>query len=137
VKALGTKTEPARAAVGALLLGDEAHGPDVFVAGVALGRWPEEPALAGYLVGRNLVQRGFYESGAAALDAALAGSLPTPRIARETLRQRVVAACALDDRAALERVRAEIEGPNDPFRGASGGRRDATLRMIARCAPFP
>jgi hypothetical protein len=133
VKAFATRTEAARAAVGALLLGDERHGPDIFVAGVALGRWSGE-ALAGYLVGRNLVQRGFYETGAAALDGALAAGLPSARIARETLRQRAVAACAMGDRAALDRVRAQIDGPEDPFRGASGGRRDATLRLMARCS---
>jgi hypothetical protein len=133
VKAIATKTDAARGAVGALLLGDEKHGPDIFLAGVALGRWSDD-ALADYLVGRNLVQRGFYENGAAVLDAALVMGLPTPRIARETLRQRAIAACATRDRPALDRVRARIEGPDDPFRGASGGRRDATLRLIARCA---
>ncbi|MDB5217553.1 MAG: hypothetical protein JWO86_5480, partial [Myxococcaceae bacterium] len=48
--------------------------------------------------------------------------------------QRAVAACALDDRAALAKVRERIEGPDDPFKGASGGRRESTLRLIARCA---
>ena len=134
VKMLATADPAAREAVGALLLGDEQHGPDIFVAGVAMGRWPsEERSLAGYLIGRNLVQRGFYEKGASMLDVSLAGALPTPRIARETLRQRAVAACALADREALLRVKARIEAPEDPFKGSSGGRRDATLRMIARC----
>lgn len=138
VKIFATRDPAARDAVQALLLGDEKHGPDMFLAGTAIGAWRAEdgarPPLAGYLVGRNLLQRGFYERAAAALDAAIAGPLPTPRIAREALRQRAIAACALRDRAALERVRRVIEGPEDPFVGASGGRRDATLRMIARCA---
>jgi tetratricopeptide (TPR) repeat protein/outer membrane lipoprotein SlyB len=139
VKRLATEDLAAREAIQALLLGDEKRGPDTFVGGVALGRWPAatpsgRAPLASYLVGRNLVQRGFFEKGAAVLEDALAGSLPTPRIARETLRQRAVAACALDDKPALERVKAVIEGPDDPFKGASGGRRAATLRMIARCS---
>ncbi|HVH45526.1 MAG TPA: hypothetical protein VM925_24400 [Labilithrix sp.] len=138
VKMLATRDPAARDAIGALLLGDEKHGPDIFVAGTALGRWPSSAAdgrvpLASYLVGRNLVQRGFYEKGAQTLEDALAGPLPTPRIARETLRQRAIAACALSDQAALARVKTVILGPADPFQGASGGRRDATLRMIARC----
>jgi tetratricopeptide (TPR) repeat protein len=139
VKKLATEDPAAREAIKALLLGDEKHGPDIFVAATALGRWPAatpngRSALASYLVGRNLVQRGFFEKAAEALDDALVGPLPTRRIARETLRQRAIAACALDDRAALARVKAVIEGPDDPFQGASGGRREATLRMIGRCS---
>ncbi len=139
VKKLAALDPAAREAVQALLLGDQKHRSDVFVGGVALGRWivteGEKSALASYLVGRNLVQRGFYEQGAASLDVALRGELPTPRIARETLRQRAIAACALSDVAALQKVNAIIESPDDPFKGASGGRREATLRMIARCLP--
>jgi hypothetical protein len=126
----------ARAAVGALLLGDAQHAPDMLVAGVALGAWESQTSspLASYLVGRNFVQRGFYELGAEALDRALGDALPTPRLARETLRQRAIAACALGDANALAQVRARIEAPDDPFKGASGGRREATMRMIARCS---
>lgn len=137
VKALATEDPIAGEAVKALLLGDTKHGPDIFVAGVALGRWPfmseRGSSLAGYLVGRHLVQRGFFEKGAEALDQAIERSLPTPRIARETLRQRAIAACALSDRTSLVRVKSVIEGAADPFKGASGGRRAATLRMIERC----
>lgn len=141
VKKLATEDPAAREAIEALLLGDEKHGPDTFVAGTALGRWPSATSggrspLASYLVGRNLVQRGFFEKGARSLDEALVGPLPTPRIARETLRQRAIAACALGDAPALARVKDIIEGLEDPFKGASGGRRAATLRMIARCAPL-
>lgn len=134
VKSLGTRDEAVREAVAMLLLGDEKHGPDAFVGALAVGRSPDR-ALAPYLAGRNLLQRGFYERAAAALDAVLATDAPTSRVARETVRQRAIAACAVGDRAALERLRARILSPSDPFAGASGGRRDATLRMIARCAP--
>lgn len=136
IKALGARDPAARAAVQALLLGDAKHPADIFVAGIALGVWQERAGapLAGYLVGRNLVQRGFYELGAAALDRALGGRLTSPRVTRETVRQRAVAACATGDREALAKLRARIEGPEDPFVGASGGRREATLRLIDRCA---
>jgi tetratricopeptide (TPR) repeat protein len=136
IKALGARDERARDAIRGLLLGDMKHGPDIFWGGVDLGSWGRESpsGLASYLAGRNFVGRGFYEIGAALLDDALARGTPTPRVTRETLRQRAVAACALDDRAALAKVRERIEGPNDPFKGASGGRRESTLRMIARCA---
>lgn len=136
VKTLGARDPSARPAVQALLLGDQKHGSDVFLGGVALGVWKTATpnALVSYLIGRNLVGRGFYEEGERHLDDALAGTLPTPRVARETIRQRVAAACALDEKDALARLRAKIEGPDDPFKGASGGRREATLRTIDRCA---
>jgi hypothetical protein len=132
VKKLATEADPTvREAIQALLLGDEKHGPDIFVAGTALGR-SKQDTLVRYLVGRNMLQRGFYEKGAAVLDEAIAGEAPTPRVARELLRQRAIAAAAVGDLAALSRVKSVIEGPNDPFKGASGGRRAATLRLIAR-----
>ena len=136
VKALGARDPAARDSIRALLLGDEKHGPDIFLGGVQLGLWaPRDPSgLAAYLVGRNLVGRGLYEEGASSLDAALEQRLPTQRVARETLRQRVVAACALGDQAALAKAKARIESKDDPFTGAAGGRREATLSMIARCA---
>ncbi|MDB4934743.1 MAG: hypothetical protein JWP87_1715 [Labilithrix sp.] len=136
IKALGARDKDVRGTVQGLLLGDEKHGPDVFWGGVELGvSSGEKPSgLASYLAGRNYVGRGFYELGALSLDAALARGLPTPRIARETIRQRAVAACALSDAPALANLRARIESPSDPFQGASGGRRESTLRLIARCA---
>ena len=135
VKALGARDPEAREAVRGLLLGDDKHGPDIFWGGVELGAWSarHRSGLATYLAGRNFVGRGFYELGAKWLDEALELPSPTPRVAREALRQRAVAACALDDQAALAKVRAHIEGPDDPFKGASGGRREATLRMVTRC----
>jgi len=136
IKALGARDPAARHAVQALLLGDQKHGADIFLGGVSLGVWraTEPSAVVSYLVGRNLVSRGFYEEGERHLDDALAGPLPTPRVARETIRQRAVAACALGEADALIKLRARIEGPDDPFKGASGGRREATLRMISRCS---
>jgi hypothetical protein len=136
VKALGASVPLARETIRAFLIGDAKRGPDIFLAGVQLGVWGSaKPAgLASYLEGRNLVGRGFFEVGAVALDRALAEGLPTPRIARETLRQRAIAACALSDRGALAALRARVLGPDDPWRGVASGRREATLRLIDRCA---
>ncbi len=135
VKELAARDTDARPSVQALLLGDQRRGPDIFVAGVALGVWSGRmpSALVQYLVGRNLVQRAFYHEGARRLALASALGPPTKRIAREALRQRAIAACATNDRRALDQVRADIESPQDPFADV-GGRRDAVLRMIARCA---
>lgn len=138
VKTIGARDPNARPAIQALLLGDKKHGSDIYFGGVELGVWKAEhpSALVSYLIGRNLVGRGFYEEGVKYLDDALAREIPTPRVARETIRQRVVAACALGDKQALARMQGRIEGPDDPFKGASGGRREATLHMIARCNPL-
>ena len=135
VKSLGARDPAARAAVKALLLGDEKHGADIYVGGVELGLWSptDDAGLAHYLIGRNLVGRGFFEYGGAQLDTALTRDLPTARVRRETIRQRVVAACALGDQAALLKQKSLIESGSDPFIGAAGGRRESTLSMIARC----
>jgi tetratricopeptide (TPR) repeat protein len=135
IKAIGARDPDARGAIRALLIGDAKHGADVFWGGATLGEWSatKRSGLAAYLVGRNFVGRGLYELGARGLDDALNDTLPTPRVTRETVRQRAVAACALDDQAALRSMRTRIEGPDDPFKGAAGGRRESTLRMIARC----
>jgi tetratricopeptide (TPR) repeat protein len=142
VKALGARVPLARPAVQALLLGDEKHAADLFLGGVELGAWNAlaPSPLVSYLLGRNFVTRGFYELGARHLDRALederaggVGAPTTPRVRRETLRQRAIAACALGDGASLTRVRARIEAPESPFVGAAGGRRSATLRLVERC----
>jgi len=141
VKAFGARTSDARQATLALLLGSDKHGPDIFLGGIELGAWnaKKPSALASYLMGRNLVGRGLYEEGARVLGSVCERrnlpELPTARIEREALRQCANVACALADRALVERVRDQIESPTDPFRRASGGRRDATMRLMARCAP--
>lgn len=141
IKALAARDPAARPAVQALLLGDAKHGADIFLGGVRLGDWRARgtpDALVSYLVGRNLVTRGFYEAGATYLDEALAAPATNARVARETIRQRAIAACALGDAPTLAKMRDRIEHPADasadPFRGAVGGRRQATLRLIARCS---
>ncbi len=135
VKALGARDPAARRAVQLLLLGDETHSSDVFVAGVALGEWhqPESPTpLASYLIGRQLVSRSYFEEAARLLDEAVAQGLPTARLGREALRQRTVAACASSDGAALARLRGAVLDPQGPFAGR-GGRLEATLRLLDRC----
>ncbi len=138
VKRLATEDPAARRAVQALLLGDSEHAHDPFVAGVSLGAWPTDESgkrspFASYLLGRNLVQRAFYAEGGRVLDDALQASLPTPRIGREAVRQRTIAAGAWGDARALEALAMLLASPKDPFQGGQGGRREATMRMVARC----
>lgn len=136
VKALAARSVDLRRPVGLLLLGDRAHPPDPFVAALALGgaleARPDDSVLL-YLSGRNQVQRAFYAEGVASLERALAlGTLPTPRLAREALWQLAVAACATGHKPLAERTRAAIAGAATPFH--PGGRRDAVLGLLARCA---
>ncbi len=136
VKALGARRPEARAAVMALLLGRGQRGPDVFLGGLELGSWSTSTpgdALSSYLIGRNLVSRGFYAEGAKMLGN-MGEREPTARVAREALRLRAVAACATRDDAALTDVRTRVGSDSGPFYGSSGGRRASVLRMIDRCA---
>ena len=67
------------------------------------------------------------------LDRALDEGAETPRIGRELLRQRAICACALEDRAALAKVRTLVTEPRSPFEGSAGGRREWVLRLVERC----
>ena len=135
VKALAAARPEARRAVEALLLGGEGRPPDVFLSGLWLGVWSnggDEP-LADYLVGKNLVNHAYYALAATFLDRALASPFPTPRIGREIIRSRAVAACALGDPGAVERMKRAVAAPESPFAGSSGGRRASLERLLARC----
>ena len=136
VKAIGASDPDARAAVTSLLLGAPHRAADLVVAAIELGGWGRARApLADYLIGRNLAQRGWYALAAPRLDHVLREGAPTPRIAREVLRQRAICACALHDAAGTARVRAELEAPDGVFEKTAGGRKDALVRLIARCTP--
>ena len=135
VKSLAATDLPARRAVEALLLGAPGRGPDTFVGALWLGVWSNQGtnALADYLVGKNLAQHGWHALAAGFLDRALASPAPTPRVGRELLRQRAIAACALGDMAQVGRVRAAVRAESSPFRGSAGGRLESIERLLARC----
>jgi hypothetical protein len=135
VKALAATRPEARRAVEALLLGGDGRPPDVFLSGLWLGVWSnggDEP-LADYLVGKNLVNHAYYALAATFLDRALASPFPTPRVGREIIRSRAVAACALGDAGAVERMKRAVVAAESPFAGSSGGRRASLERLLARC----
>jgi hypothetical protein len=137
VKALAARRYDLRGPVGLFLMGERERSPDPFVGGVALGRalaaQPDD-ALLLYLVGRNALQRGHVESGIEHLEKALAtGTLPTERVARETLRQLAQGACATGNVALVDRVRTRVVGPRSPFH--EGGRKDVVVSLLDRCKP--
>jgi hypothetical protein len=126
----------ARAAVGALLFGTPARAADPFLGAARLGAWSDgtKDPLADYLIGKNLAQHGWYREASPYLERALLAGPPTPRVHRETLRQLGTIACALGDKAGVERVRREISGGASPFRATAGGRAESLDRMLDRCA---
>lgn len=137
VKALGLSDPLARRAIIDLLIGDAGRPLDPWVGALSLGQWAGDAKtpLAAYLVGRNLGRHDEWARAAPWLDEALAGGLPTPRIHRETIRQRIIAACVLGDAPALRRLEETLDAPGSPFANSAGGRRDWLLRLIARCEP--
>jgi hypothetical protein len=136
VKALGVTDPSARQAVVDLLIGDGEHSPDAWVGAFTLGRWAgaAPSALVAYLAGRNLGRHDQWARAASWLDEALTGGLPTVRIQREALRQRVITACVLEDGDVLPRLRQAILADDSPFARTAGGRREWLLRLVARCA---
>ncbi|MGH7440405.1 MAG: hypothetical protein ACRENE_32340, partial [Polyangiaceae bacterium] len=112
------------------------RAPDAWVGALSLGRWSARTPspLADYLVGKNLGRHDEWPRAARVLDDALEGGLPSARIARETIRQRVIAACVTSDSGALGRMKQRVVAPGSPF-DASEGRRGWILRLLARCEP--
>jgi tetratricopeptide (TPR) repeat protein len=135
VKGMAALDPRARAAVGALLLGTPTRPADPFLGAARLGAWSEatKDPLADYLIGKNLAQHGWYKEASPYLERVLAAGPPTPRIHRETLRQLGAIACALGDRAGVERVRRETRDGASPFRATAGGRAESLDRMLDRC----
>jgi hypothetical protein len=135
VKGLAAVEPVARAAIEALLTGTPSRGPDLVLAATLLGRWEERTGspLAAFLLGKNLSQRGWRTFGAEYLDKVIAsGVYPTARVGREAIRDRAVDACAMGDRAAVDRMRVLVTDNQGPY-AASRGRKSAVLRLLARC----
>jgi hypothetical protein len=140
VKAQASEAPPerlARAALVDLLVGEPGMPVEPWLGGLSLGVWAEQShdPTAEYLAGKNLARYRLYARAATWLDRALSNPAPTvPSVARELLRQRAVAACALGDARALDDVMRRVTGPDSPFQnGPGGGRRESILRLVSRC----
>ena len=140
VKALASEDPEATTVIADLLLAEPGRGPDAWLGALSLGQWVgagdglrESPSLAQYLAGKNLTLHDHFVRAASWLDRAIDGGVPTARIGREVLRQRAIDACVLRDASAIGRVRQAAVSSSSPFAGSSGGRRDALLRLLARC----
>jgi hypothetical protein len=136
VKEIAMSDDAARQAIVDLLIGGATRGPDPWVGALSLGQWQGRDAspLAAYLAGKNLGRHDDWARAARMLDEALARGLPTSSIERETLRQRVIAACVMRDAPALARATRRVEADGSPF-AESIGRKQWLLRLAARCAP--
>ncbi|HEX8796639.1 MAG TPA: hypothetical protein VF765_37065 [Polyangiaceae bacterium] len=135
VKALSVENPPALRTIVDLLVGEPGKPVDSWVGALSLGQWSEEThePLAAYLVGKNLALREDYARAASWLDRAIEEGAETPRVGRELLRQRAICACALGDKAAMERVKTLVTELGSPFEGSAGGRREWVLRLVERC----
>ena len=119
-----------REAIVMLLIGDDL-GPSWDVAAGKLGEWAAlEPSsgLADYLLGRNLVLRGRHKHGLSYLDRALSRGLADASVMDETLRLRLVAACAIGDLAGARTARDQLTS-----RLRSTARKESLLRFAERC----
>jgi hypothetical protein len=136
VKSVVASDPLARAAILALLIGAPHKPADPVLAASLLGAWEAETGspLASYLLGKNLSQRGWRTEGAAHLDRVIAsGAYPTARVGRETLRDRAIDACAMEDRAGVEKLRGLVNDEKGPY-AQGGGKKAAVLRLLARCS---
>jgi len=123
VKARAAKDSRDSKAVGELLVGNATRGPNAKLAYALLGQWMGEvtdDGMPAYLIGRFLANDGLWPEAAVYLDEALRRRLPTGRVMREVLRQRVIVACAERDeetaRAAYGKWRADRDLPENRWR---------------------
>jgi hypothetical protein len=141
VKALASEESAAKKTIVDLLLTEPGRAHDAWLGALSLGEWagagPNDPnvaPLAAYLAGKNLTLHDEHARAVPWLDRALNGGVPTARIGREVLRQRGIDACVLRDAEGIERVKRAVVSASSPFAGSSGGRRDALVRLLTRCA---
>lgn len=136
LRTLDVKRSPSnelqRRAVVDLLVGDPIQGAAFEVAAPGLAEWSltePENGLPSYLLGKNLFGRGRYVEAARYLDESLAKQIALPRVVREAWRTRLTLACAVRDRAALERSLGALRG--DMM--LSPARRLSVERLAQRC----
>lgn len=122
-----------RRAVVELLVGGVGRAPDRFRAAVLLGQWAEaapDDGMVEYLLARQFLGLAEWSEVAARLELGLARGLSLPRVRREALRLRLVAACAVDDTAGATLA----WGAYAAEPGLPEGRREAARALFRRCA---
>jgi hypothetical protein len=124
----------ARVAIASLLVGEEGRPAEATVGLARVAAWAAEThdPVAEYVYGKNLVNHEEWRDAAIHLDLADETKEPTPRVARELLRQRAIARCVLGDIGKARDVRRRVEDPSGPFAG-SVGRREWLLAFLDRC----
>lgn len=132
IKSYYADNPEARLALLALLVGTTPQGPDNKEALDRIGAWraSERDGTADYLFARQHLNNRNYALAAERLDRALERGFPLPRLTKESLRLRIVAACALGDAAvAHDRLRHYLERDD-----VAEPRRMLALRLVDRCA---
>ncbi len=140
VKALAARDEDARLAVTTLLIAAPSkRPPDPLLAAAMLGDWEgrTKSPLAAYLIGKTEASHGYYSEAAKRFEAVEEATNLTPRIRREALRQRAIAACAVSDEASIAHLLTLAEDVAGVYAGSAGGRRDGVVRLLHRCVPAP
>ncbi len=134
VKAYAAMRGEAREAIVALLIGAPGRPIDADEGLAFIASWARasHDPVAEYVLGKNLANHEFWREAGEHLDVAIAGGVPTPRIARELLKQRAIAACALGDTEKAREVSGRIEAADGPFAG-SVGRREWARGVLDRC----
>jgi hypothetical protein len=124
----------AREAVLHLLVGSKGRPVDVEEALARVAAWARATSdpVAEYVLGKNLANREFWREAGEHLDVALGEEVPTVRIARELLKQRIVTACAVGDREKVHDVATRALAADGPF-AASVGRREWLQGFVGRC----
>jgi hypothetical protein len=124
----------AREAILHLLVGSKGRPVDTDEAFARVAAWARATSdpVAEYVLGKNLANREFWAEAGEHLDVALGADVPTARIARELLKQRIITACAAGDPTKVHEVEARAMAPDGPF-AQSVGRREWLRGFVGRC----
>lgn len=131
VKLAAARRPALRPAVVALLVGPADRGPDTATGMELLGRIAADEPVAVFLLAKNAAARGDHARVVALLDEAsssVADDVPAS-ILREAARLRVVAGCALRDRARVDRGLAALRAAPPSI----GNRRALVEELAASC----
>jgi hypothetical protein len=124
----------AREAILHLLVGSKGRPVDIEEGLARVTAWARATSdpVAEYVLGKNLANREFWREASEHLDVALGQQVPTARIARELLKQRIVTACAAGDREKVREVETRALAADGPF-ASSLGRRAWLQGFAERC----
>ena len=136
VKLEGCRAPEMRPMVMSLLFTEDSKAPNPAVFAYEMARAPHT-SLTLYLIARQFSTRGYHARALAVFDEVAREHLEysTRRITREALRLEGISACAMRDRARIERLVARLAGDDSATFSPDSGKKRGLSAILASCVP--